>query len=236
MATVSSLLSGRIAELRPTAVNAILAEVRQLQAEGRSLVSLMRGEPDFETPPHIVDAAVRALAAVRGMRYLDDAGRARTIDVALKPWLLTSEQMFYFHHVARTLSEALLRVAHLHARVPAVRQIVRFGPQQEAWLRLCAHPTAHPLAVIGRLDSTANYDHARWRADFRMLEPNTVGVGGVHYAPAGCSILLDVLEDVLTAAFPGRAITATPDPRQLLVEELRAVARRLCGPAPRCRP
>ena len=73
MATVSSLLSGRIAELRPTAVNAILAEVRQLQAEGRSLVSLMRGEPDFETPPHIVDAAVRALAAGR-THYPDNRG------------------------------------------------------------------------------------------------------------------------------------------------------------------
>jgi aspartate aminotransferase len=51
----------RIAALQPTAVNAILAEVRELQAQGRKLVSLMRGEPDLPTPAHIVDACTRAL-------------------------------------------------------------------------------------------------------------------------------------------------------------------------------
>ena len=174
--------------------------------------------------------AMRALADVRGMRYRDDRGRARTIDVALKPWILTSDQLFRFHWVTQLLSDALLRLAHLHARVPAVRQIVRFEPERERWMRLAAHPRSRPLAVIGRLDSTAVYDHARWRDTFRMLEPNAVGVGGVHYAPAGCSITLDVLGDVLAAALPGRALTATPDPRQLLMEELEAVAARLRRP------
>ena len=169
---------------------------------------------------------MRALADVRGVRYLDDAGRARAIDVALKPWVLTSAQLLAFHHVARDLSDALLRLAHLHARVRAVREIVRFSPERAAWMQLCAHPRSRPLAVIGRLDSTAIYDHARWRADFRMLEPNAVGVGGVHYAPAGCAIAMEVVGDLVMRALPGRAITATPDPRQLLVEELRAVAMR----------
>ncbi|MBI2495333.1 MAG: hypothetical protein HYW10_02030 [Candidatus Omnitrophica bacterium] len=174
--------------------------------------------------------AMRALADVRGMRYLDDAGRARAIEIALKPWVLTNEQLVVFHHVARTLADALLALARLHARAPAVREIVRVEPERERWLRLASHPTARPLAVVGRLDSTAIYDHASWRADFRMLEPNTVGVGGVHYAPTACSIVMDVLGDVLTKALPGRAITATPDPRQLLMEELRAVAKRIGRP------
>jgi len=51
----------RIAALRPTAVNRVLAEARQLQAEGRKLVSLMRGQPDTPTPPHIVEAGIKAL-------------------------------------------------------------------------------------------------------------------------------------------------------------------------------
>jgi len=174
--------------------------------------------------------AMRALAEVRGVRYLDDAGRGRTIDIALKPWLLTSTQLWHFHRVIQQLADALLRLPHLYASVPGIRDIVRFDPTREAWLRLCPHPRARPLAVIGRLDSTAIYDHATWRADFRMLEPNTVGVGGVFYAPTACSIVMDVLGDVLASTLPGRAITATPDPRQLLLEELRAVARRLGRP------
>jgi aspartate aminotransferase len=54
-------LAARIAGLRPTAVNHTLAEARRLQQEGRSLVSLMRGQPDTPTPPHILGAAERAL-------------------------------------------------------------------------------------------------------------------------------------------------------------------------------
>ena len=174
--------------------------------------------------------AMRALADVRGIRYLDDSGRPRIIDIALKPWVLTSEQLFCFHQVAQQLSLALLQLSHLYGRLSRVREVIRFEPARERWMRLTSHPSARPLAVIGRLDSTAIYDHARWRADFRMLEPNAVGVGGVHYAPTGCSITLDVVGDVLAHALPGRAITAMPDPRQLLVDELAAVARRLGRP------
>jgi aspartate aminotransferase len=56
-------LAGRVAALRPTAVNQVLHEVRQLQAQGQASVSLMRGQPDTPTPPHIVAAAERALRA-----------------------------------------------------------------------------------------------------------------------------------------------------------------------------
>ncbi len=59
--------------MQPTAVNAILAEVRAIQAQGQSLVSLMRGEPDFSTPPHIVAAAARAAQAGR-TGYPDNRG------------------------------------------------------------------------------------------------------------------------------------------------------------------
>ncbi len=65
--------AGRISLLKPTAVNSILAEVRALQAQGRTLVSLMRGEPDFATPEHIVEAATRALQSGR-TKYPDNRG------------------------------------------------------------------------------------------------------------------------------------------------------------------
>lgn len=63
----------RISSLRPTAVNAILSEVRALQAQGKDLVSLMRGEPDMQTPAHIVEACSRALANKR-TSYPDNRG------------------------------------------------------------------------------------------------------------------------------------------------------------------
>src|SRR5262245_5753174 len=65
--------AARLAELQPTAVNRVLEEVSALQRQGRQLVSLMRGQPDTPTPPHIVEAAERAL---RGGRtgYPDNQG------------------------------------------------------------------------------------------------------------------------------------------------------------------
>ena len=60
--TDTPLLGDRWAGLRPTAVNSILAEAHAAQASGRDIVSLMRGEPDFRTPAHIVAAATESLA------------------------------------------------------------------------------------------------------------------------------------------------------------------------------
>jgi aspartate aminotransferase len=54
-------------------VNAILGEVRSLQAAGVPLASLMRGEPDFPTPAHIVEASVKALEGGR-TGYPDNRG------------------------------------------------------------------------------------------------------------------------------------------------------------------
>ncbi len=66
-------LADRVAALRPTAVNRVLREVRRLQAEGKDIVSLMRGQPDTPTPPHIVEAACRSLRDGR-TGYPDNQG------------------------------------------------------------------------------------------------------------------------------------------------------------------
>ncbi len=68
----SRIVSG----LRPTAVNSVLAEVKALQAQGRDIVSLMRGEPDFPTPAHITTAAAKALAEGR-TTYPDNRGEMK---------------------------------------------------------------------------------------------------------------------------------------------------------------
>ena len=65
--------SARTSLLLPTAVNSILSEVRRYQAEGRECISLMRGQPDIPTPPHIVEAAARALRYGR-TGYPDNRG------------------------------------------------------------------------------------------------------------------------------------------------------------------
>jgi aspartate/methionine/tyrosine aminotransferase len=63
----------RLSLLQLTAVNAILAEMCACEAQGKNLISLMRGEPDMATPAHIVEACVRALRNGR-TSYPDNRG------------------------------------------------------------------------------------------------------------------------------------------------------------------
>jgi aspartate aminotransferase len=55
--------SQRITSLAPSATLGIAQKVRELKAAGRDVIGLTLGEPDFDTPQHIMDAAKKALDA-----------------------------------------------------------------------------------------------------------------------------------------------------------------------------
>ncbi|MDR2854570.1 MAG: pyridoxal phosphate-dependent aminotransferase [Methanomicrobiales archaeon] len=54
-------LSGKIANIAPSATMSIAAQAKALQAKGIDVISLSLGEPDFDTPAHITEAAIAAL-------------------------------------------------------------------------------------------------------------------------------------------------------------------------------
>ena len=54
-------IAERMSRLGTESAFEVLAHARQLEAEGRSIIHLEIGEPDFATPQNIIDAAVRAL-------------------------------------------------------------------------------------------------------------------------------------------------------------------------------
>jgi len=51
----------RLASITPFHVMKLLAHARELEAQGRSVVHMEIGEPDFVTPPPVTDAGIRAL-------------------------------------------------------------------------------------------------------------------------------------------------------------------------------
>jgi len=53
-------LSARVSRTELAATFAMAARARALQAQGHNVISLSVGEPDFPTPPHIIDAAYKA--------------------------------------------------------------------------------------------------------------------------------------------------------------------------------
>ena len=60
---MSSSMASRMSRLGTESAFTILSEAQALEREGRRIVHLEIGEPDFPTPPHIVEAAVSALGA-----------------------------------------------------------------------------------------------------------------------------------------------------------------------------
>ena len=53
----------RLGRIKPSPSVSAAARVRQLKAEGRRILDLTIGEPDFDTPQYVKDAAVAAIAA-----------------------------------------------------------------------------------------------------------------------------------------------------------------------------
>ena len=51
-------LSQRIHSFKPSATVNISNLAAQMQAEGRDVINLAVGEPDFDTPSHVIDAAM----------------------------------------------------------------------------------------------------------------------------------------------------------------------------------
>ena len=56
-------LADRLARVKPSPTMAITALATELKAAGRDVISLSQGEPDFDTPPNVKEAAVAAIAA-----------------------------------------------------------------------------------------------------------------------------------------------------------------------------
>lgn len=54
-------LSTRVQAIKPSPTLAVTARAAKLKAEGKDIIGLGAGEPDFDTPQHIKDAAISAI-------------------------------------------------------------------------------------------------------------------------------------------------------------------------------
>jgi aspartate aminotransferase len=77
---LSVSLSKRVQKVKPSPTLAVTARAAKLKAEGKDIIGLGAGEPDFDTPIHIADAGVEAIrkgvtryTAVDGTAELKDA-------------------------------------------------------------------------------------------------------------------------------------------------------------------
>ncbi|WP_038036694.1 pyridoxal phosphate-dependent aminotransferase [Thermopetrobacter sp. TC1] len=80
MAAREDFLAASLSRIKPSPTLAVTQKARELRAEGRDIISLGAGEPDFDTPDNIKQAAIEAIrrgetkyTAVDGIPELKDA-------------------------------------------------------------------------------------------------------------------------------------------------------------------
>jgi aspartate aminotransferase len=76
-----SLVANRLNVIKPSPTLAVSAKAAKLKSEGKDVISMGAGEPDFDTPQHIKDAAVEALK--KGMTKYTAAGGTPSLKKAI---------------------------------------------------------------------------------------------------------------------------------------------------------
>jgi len=172
------------------------------------------------------------LSIKHGMSMYTSKGKPRVIDVQMRPWVMDAAQKKFFHWACRLLRSALAHVMPLYLSDPAVRRVLPLEPLEHEWmLSANAGGLQRPQAVLDRLDSTATFACSDWRDNFWFLEPNSVGIGGVHYIQATCELTKDWVIPPLRRALPGLSFVFPDDIREILFKLMarhaRAIGRRL---------
>ncbi len=75
-----AFIADRLSAVQPSPTIAVTQKARDLKAQGRDVIGLGAGEPDFDTPKHIIEAAKKALddgltryTAINGIPELQEA-------------------------------------------------------------------------------------------------------------------------------------------------------------------
>ena len=64
-----AFLADHLKRIKPSPTIAVTDKARALKAAGRNVIGLGAGEPDFDTPEHIKEAAIRAIKEGRASKY-----------------------------------------------------------------------------------------------------------------------------------------------------------------------
>src|SRR5262249_59040105 len=64
-----AFLADQIIRIKPSATIAVTDKARALKAAGRDVIGLGAGEPDFDTPENIKEAAIKAIRDGKASKY-----------------------------------------------------------------------------------------------------------------------------------------------------------------------
>src|SRR5208282_6391609 len=82
--TIMAFLADTLQRIKPSATIAVTDKARALKLAGRDVIGLGAGEPDFDTPDNIKEAAIKAIRDGRASKYTNVDGIAELKDAIVK--------------------------------------------------------------------------------------------------------------------------------------------------------
>src|SRR5215831_4287225 len=86
-----ALLAESLKRIKPSATIAVTDKARALKAAGRDVIGLGAGEPDFDTPDNIKEAAIKAIRDGKASKYTAVDGIAELKDAVSKKFKRENE-------------------------------------------------------------------------------------------------------------------------------------------------
>ena len=159
-------IATRMSRLGTESAFEVLARARALEAQGREIIHLEIGEPDFETPGHIVAAGVRALqegythyGPTPGLLELRQAvarnsREVRGIDTDWEQVVVTPGAKPIMFYALLALAEAGAEVIYPNPGFPIYESMIEFSGAKAVPMRLLEERAYHP--DLSRLPELVN--------------------------------------------------------------------------------
>ncbi len=149
-------LTSKILNLGTEAAFEVLAKARALEARGKDIIHLEIGEPDFDTPSHIVEAGVKALrdgythygptAGLMEMReaIARNSREVRGIDTVPAQVVVTPGAKPVMFYAILALAEPGVEVIYPNPGFPIYESLIRFAGATPVPMRLLEEKSYHP--------------------------------------------------------------------------------------------
>ena len=155
-------VASRMMDLGTETAFEVLAKARALEAQGREIIHLQIGEPDFDTPSHIVEAGVQALregythyGPTPGLPELRqaiarDSREVRGIDTEPAQVVVTPGAKPIMFYLLLALAEPGVEVIYPNPGFPIYESMIKFCGATPVSMQLHGstgyHPDLHDLA------------------------------------------------------------------------------------------
>lgn len=194
-------LAERVATLKPSASIAAKQKVTELQAAGRTIIDLTIGEPDLDTPAHIIAAAVEAINSGQ-THYTATPGTAALRAAIVKKLKRENSLNYSENEVIVGCGAKQLIFEALAATVDAGDEVIVPAPYWVSYPDITLIHGGHPVIIDCREEDQFKLTPSSLRAAItprtKWLILNTPNnPSGSVYSPDELAQLAEVLRDHL---------------------------------------